>query len=379
MASKLTKVEFRQRFQLWSQVIDTRTESEGHGKEPDDRTWNEEEFGRAWDGLRELIYSMGRSVINTHLAVQFNEKYKNFTFSRGRTINSMDDFCDFLHQYQPTIELPLSKARAMTHFVLYGIWGKSNHWALNGEGEMMDMLGFEYNGNIMCNNEFQKRKQRGGFFKTLLVKKMDMERNKVSKAWERCQDEKLFSRDIYKPPPPPSMNSGLTDEATAVSKKQRPDKSHLRKYLVFCKYDTDGFDGSYLLTENNKRRQEIDGMVNMKTKAEEEAEKKEKMIQALAENLRKRDYSSMISELEGSDPSDISILQLLQGCAVPGGINFGCSTSNNLTKVTTGSVDGNISTVTDPSFDATSFDSTLTDEEAAKSLAESPLKVRLIF
>lgn len=373
-ASKLTEVEFRQRFQKWTAVIDTRTEAEGHGQEPTDRTWNEEEFGRALDSMRELIYAMGRAAINTHLAIQFNEKYPNFTFSHGRKINTVEDFCDFIHYYQETTEFPLAKARAMTHFVLYGMWGKSNHWAIKAEVEMMDILEIEYDGNRMSNNTFQKRKQRGGFVKTLLVKKLDMERNKVAKSWERCRDEKLISRDVYKPLPPPKEN-----DDSGIQKRQKPDKSHLRKYIVFCKSDTDGFDGSYLLTENNKRRKEIDGLVQLKTKEEEEAEKKEKMIQAITDTLRKRDFASVVSELQGSGSAS-SILQLLQGSKVPDDIDVCREPSSKRQKVSTGSVDGNVSTVTnDGSFDGGSFASSLTEEEAAKSLEDSPLKVRLIF
>ena len=217
----------------------------------------------------------------------------------------MDDFCDFIHQYRETKELPLKKVRAMVHFVIYGMWGKSNNWALKGELEVLEMLGFAYDGNRMCNGSVQKRKQRGGFCKTLIVKKLDMERSKVNDAWERCFGEKFFSRDVFKVPMP-------TESVADAGTKKLPEKSHLRKYIVYCKSDTDGFDGSYILAEGNKRRREIDGLEEVMSKEHKEAQTKEHLIAQFTDEIRKRDLASIVL-----DPASIMKFLRMNKCSVP--------------------------------------------------------------
>ena len=236
-ASKLTPEGKRQRFHLWKQTIDVRN-SDTWGTEPKERPWNMEEFLQVLDCMRELIYAMAVPIINTHLAIQFNKRFPNFTFGNGRSVNTMNDYSDFIHEYNPQVKdaLKIEDVRAMTHFVLYAIWGKSNHWAEKGERQILELLGFEYDGNRMCDGGVKKRKQRGGFGKLLLVKKIDMERVKVNESWSRCQFEKFFTRDCFKTPVKPSTKA---------------DKSHLRKYIISCKNATHKFDGTYLLLEGH--------------------------------------------------------------------------------------------------------------------------------
>ena len=82
-SAKLTQVEFHQRFEMWKDVIDCRTEEEGHGKEPEGIVWNEAKFAEVLDTMREVIYAMSPAIINTHMATTFNEAFPNFTFGNG--------------------------------------------------------------------------------------------------------------------------------------------------------------------------------------------------------------------------------------------------------------------------------------------------------
>lgn len=235
----------------------------------------------------------------------------------------MDDFGDFIHWFVPSDELTLRQVRAMTHFCLYGMWGKSNFWAEKGENQILLMLGFEYDGNRMSDKSVQKRKQRGGFVKNHAVKKVDMERTKVKEAWKRCFLEWPFKRDAYKP-----KKKGISDTEGGeedTGKKSKPDKSHLRKYIVHATRDTHDYEGCYLLCEGHPERQRIDGLP-IKTKEQEETDKKEEFIQNFTNHLRgcKRDISSMLSDLHGKSGNDnregqTDLLALLNGFSGSGG------------------------------------------------------------
>jgi hypothetical protein len=132
-------------------------------------------FMEIYDSFRELCYSMALPVINTHFATEFNSRYPEFMFGGTRKVHNMDDFCDLIHMFAPSKEVTLQQVRAMVHFCLYGMWGKSNFWAEKGELHILHMLGLEYDGNRMSDKSVQKRKQRGGFVKSHAVKKLDME------------------------------------------------------------------------------------------------------------------------------------------------------------------------------------------------------------
>lgn len=299
-ASQLSDVQIRQRFEMWKDVLDFRV-GEEHGKEPTNKEWTDKTFCEVLDNMRELCYHMAVPVIDTHFATEFNREYPGFTFGSGRTMNTMEDYCDFIHSYKPgdSSGLSLKQVRARTHFVLYELWGPGNHWAEKGEQEILQILGYEYQGNRMCDGGVMKRKQRGGFLKAFLVKKLDMIRTKVNDAWERCFYERFFTRDNFKKP-------------KGGSKK--PDKSHLRKYLVFCKREPDGFDGGYMVCEGHAKRKEIDGMTNAEKKVLEEEEKRKALASKLSDAiLAGEDVTQLLQEYHrGNSGGKRQLLELPQ-------------------------------------------------------------------
>lgn len=271
-----------------------------------------QKFREVLDTFREIITAMAGPIINTHFAVAFNKKYPDFTFRGGRTVRKIEDIVDWIHAYDPNEpgEMSLEDARAMVHFSIYPIFGKSNHWAEKGEREILDLLGLEYDGNRMSDKIVRKRTTRNGFAKHHCVKKADQLRTKIVDAWARCFNERFFARDNYKPKKDDGKetdsdgNEGGNDGASKASKKgqRKPDKSDLRKYIVICRHHTHMFDGSYLLLEGHPRRKEIDGEVATKTKEQEEREQKELIINRFAANLRNRDLGSLFdSEATGNE------------------------------------------------------------------------------
>ena len=287
-------------------------------------------FMEIYDSFRELCYAMALPVINTHFATEFNSRYPEFMFGGTRKVHNMDDFCDLIHMFAPSKEVTLQQVRAMVHFCLYGMWGKSNFWAEKGELHILHMLGLEYDGNRMSDKSVQKRKQRGGFVKSHAVKKLDMERTKVKEAWKRCFMEKIFKRDAYKPKNKKDSDTDHGNEDT--SRKRKPDQSHLRKYVVFATRESHGFDGCYLLCDEHPERKRMDGLPT-KTKEEEQTEKKEEFIQNISNHLlgSKRDISSILSDLHGKVSADdngeelpglVALLNAFKGsggtkCAIP--------------------------------------------------------------
>lgn len=297
-SSKLSPSEIRQRMEKWKEVLDLR-EGPNHGTEPNE-TWDSTAFCAVLDNMRELLYHMAQPVINTHFSTEFNKRHPDFSFGNSRRINCMDDFTDFIHEYNPAHAgaMPLKEARAMTHFVLYGIWGKSNFWAEKGEKEILKMLGFEFDGNRMCDGSVKKRKQRGGFGKHHLVKKLDMERAKVNSAWERCFYEKFFHRDNFKVP----GNTG----------NKKRDRSHLRKYIRYCKRETDLFDGGYLLMEGHPEYEKVSGQVAAKEREQSEAEKKQALIKGVSEELMKFDLTDIVKGLDANGGGKQEVNELLK-------------------------------------------------------------------
>lgn len=316
-ASSLTAAEAASRFQKWP-ALDLREGSE-HGQLAFD--WTVEQFLRKYDKIRDILYMVSLPVINTMIATEFNRKYPDFTFSNNRKVCKMDDWCDFLHWYTPTDELPKNEVRAMTQFLIYGMWGSSNFWAEKGEDQILRLLGFVYDSNRMCNGTIQKRKQRGGFVKNHLVKKLDMERTKVREAVKRCFKEWPFLRDAFKQKDTELQGAGKN------SGKAKPDKSHLRKYIVHAKRETHGYDGFYLLCEDHPERKQIDGMPT-KTKEQEEKEMKEAYINQVTDFLRKQEFATVISDATTNTDALAKLLQNLSGqnlsgkrCPVPNEVN----------------------------------------------------------
>lgn len=284
-ASRLDPTEIRQRLDLWREVLDVREGGE-YGKEPD-RVLTAEVMVVILDTMKELTYQLAKPFIDTHFGEQFNKRYPNVTYGgTNHKIHTINDFCEWIYQFDPDLPgstLTKEQGRAMAHHVCYGMWGKGNHWAEKGELQILRLLGFEWNGNKMCDKIVRKRKQKGGFAKAYLVKRMDMERAKVRSAWERTFLELLGNRDVFKAP--------KIDPETGESMSKKEDRSHLRKYLVFCKFETDGFNGSYLLSEGNPKRKEIDALENpavaaQTKKREEEAKEKEQLIQFICTKIR---------------------------------------------------------------------------------------------
>jgi hypothetical protein len=175
----------------------------------------------------------------------------------------------------------------------------------------------------MCNGTIQKRKQRGGFVKNHLVKKLDMERTKVREAVKRCFKEWPFLRDAFKQKDTELQGAGKN------SGKAKPDKSHLRKYIVHAKRETHGYDGFYLLCEDHPERKQIDGMPT-KTKEQEEKEMKEAYINQVTDFLRKQEFATVISDATTNTDALAKLLQNLSGqnlsgkrCPVPNEVNVG--------------------------------------------------------
>ena len=259
--------------------------------------WTMDKFMEVYDNIREVLYLIAVPVINTHFATEFAKRYHGFVFGNNRKVLTMDDWCDFIHMYQPSPELPLANVRAMNHYVLYGMWGSgSNFWAEKGKEQILRLLGFKYDNNRMSNGTVQKRRQRGGWAKNYCVKKLDMERKKVKTSWERVFWEKMFMRNAYKPRNPQSTKANA-----------KPDKSHLRKYIVTATRETHGYDGQYLLCEDHPDRLLLDGMP-AKTEEQEELERREDIIRKFSEALRsdKRDIPSIVSDLQSKTESEIT-------------------------------------------------------------------------
>ena len=302
----MSEQEVLSRFNQWKSVIDIR-EGDDKGTDPTDG-WDIDNFREILDHFRELIYAMASPVINTSLAREFNQKYPGFTFGNNRKVLTISDYVDFIHEYNPNEPgaMPMREARIMTHRVLYGFWGSGNMWAENGETKILNLLGFEYDGNRMCDGTVMKRKQRGGFIKTFEVKKLDMERTKVCDAWDRVFGEKFFHRDNFKEP-----------KLNATGKQARKDKSHLRKYIVWCKPGTHGFEGGYLLTENNPERQKIDAMTEKETaKTPELSTAKKNPIGAPRElastaSTQTVDVAAVLSALTKEKNKKVSVEELL--------------------------------------------------------------------
>lgn len=284
---------------MWKDVLDIR-KGESKGAEPMDVEWNEEQFMERYDIFREIMYLLYGPVIDTHMGIEFNAKYPDFTFANNRKVNSMKDWCDFIHQYVPSEKLPLVEVRAMNQFVVYGLWGKSNFWAEKGEHQILQMLELQYDGNRKSNGLVQKRAQRGGFVKAHGVRKLDMERHKVKEAWKRCFFEWPFNRDTFQPP---------KADDTEEKKEAKAKKAQLRKYIVHAKRETHLYEGSYLLCEGHPDRKRIDGETTKptkptKTKEQEEAEKKEAMILQLTNALRNTDGLDLSTILGALQPGN---------------------------------------------------------------------------
>lgn len=309
----MTQEEKGTRFTYWH-ALDYRP---AHVKEKEvlpTPNWDQNQFGKHLDDFKELIYQLAVPFINSHFATEFNKEFSHVKVN-GRTIRSINDLVEFIHTYDPTCKKsgnpPLKQVRKMVYFAMYGNWGKSHYWAEAGELKTLAMLGMTYNGNKMASGKVQIRKQRGGGIKAHFVKKLDMERNKINDAWARVRLERFFKRDVYKPPTPKE-----TEQDQQRSKNPRADKSHLRKYLVFCKIaQGDAFDGAYLLLEGHPERAKIDrkesGTVSMASTSEE----------SQSENSSE---ASLISEvaagLQGKEAEDFStILKALQETKGQGG------------------------------------------------------------
>ena len=282
-SNKMSQKEIDQRYAIWK-VLDFR-QGELWGSDPG-QGWDSSTFGGVLDAMRELNYAMAIPIINTHFAKEFNRKFPNFKLLGGRRVNRLSDVVEFVHAYNPsdTSGLPVGKLRSMIFFCLYTLWGKSNYWAYEGELEILKLLQFRYDGNRMCDGSVKRRNHLGGFIKAILVKKLDMERGKLNEAWCRTMSEKFFTRDVYMPKQKES-------EGEVTGKKA--DKSHLRKYCVYCEPHTHGFKGGYLLLESHPDRRKIDGLDPCKTPQMTDEEKKEKAIAQIAERLRKRPLSEI--------------------------------------------------------------------------------------
>ncbi len=317
------------RMTKWDEIIGN------HGATPQQGTVGEkcDQFKLLLDNFREVIFCMAGPIINTHFAVEFNKKYPDFSFGNGRTVRKIEDFVDWIHGFDPNEsgQISLQEARAMVHFSAYPLFGKSNHWAVRGEREILDLLALEYDGNRMSNKQVNKRVTRHGFAKALCVKKADQLRTKIIEAWARCFSENFFARDNYKPKNNDGNqnvpvvdaggNDGGNDGARKASKKgiPKPDKSDLRKYIVICRHHTHMFDGSYLLLEGHPRRKEIDGEVAMKSKEQEEREQKELIISRFAADLRKRDLGAFFgSEATGKADGNEPLFALLRNAGLMG-------------------------------------------------------------
>ena len=293
-SSRMKRRELDERFAIWKEVLDFRTADEW-GTDPHP-SWDSSQLGGVLDSFRDLVYAMSLPIINTNFASEFAAKFPNFRFSGGRRVHSIADFVEFVHNYNPADPkaMDIKIFRAMVHFCLYAMWGKSNRWAVTGENQILKLLQFRYDGNRMCDGTVKKRNHRGGFIKTILVKKLDMERGKLNDAWERVTLERFFYRDVFKP------KQKTEDQSEGTAKKA--DKSHLRKYLVFCDAVKDGFKGGYILLEGHPQRKIIDGKSNVcKTPEITEAEKKERVIAQLASKLRKRSLSEIRDIMSGGD------------------------------------------------------------------------------
>lgn len=300
------------RFAFWP-ALDYRSALEKQNRALPTPDWNEEKFGKHLDDFKELIYQLAVPFINSHFATEFNKEFPHVKVN-GRTIRSINDLVEFIHSYDPSCKKsgnpPLKQVRKMVYFAMYGNWGKSHYWAEAGELKTLAMLGMTYNGNKMASGKVQIRKQRGGGIKAHFVKKLDMERNKINDAWARVRLERFFKRDVYKPPAPKQ-----TDQDLQRSKNPRADKSHLRKYLVFCKIaQGDAFDGAYLLLEGHPERAKIDqkdsGVVS--TASASGASQSENSSEASL-------LSEVAAGLQGQDAQDVTtILRALQQAGTGG-------------------------------------------------------------
>lgn len=250
LSSSLTRAELDARWPYWK-ALDRRPEAMQAG-EPKPKDWDSNKLGPCFDCLKEVVYGVAWAVVNTHVAKETWKKKKNFTFGNGRRILKMSDVEEAIYDYDPEAEgaMPLDEFRAFVHNCCYGIFGKRNTWAEKGEHDILYMLGFEYDGNKMCDGTMRKRQQRGGFVKAILVKKLDSMRKPILVAWERQFREKLMNRDNYKPKPVTEEE----DVEPAKKKRKKPDLSHLREHLVSCTSQRDGFDGHYLMLEGHPKR-----------------------------------------------------------------------------------------------------------------------------
>ena len=307
-SNKMSQREIDQRYAIWK-VLDFR-KGDLWGSDPG-QGWDSSTFGVVLDSMRELTYAMSIPIINTHFAKEFNRKFPKFKLLGGRRVNRLSDIVEYVHAYNPsdTSALRPLELRSMIFFCLYTLWGKNNYWAYEGELEILKLLQFRYNGNRMCDGTVKKRNHLGGFIKAILVKKLDMERGKLNDAWSRSMSEKFFTRDVYMPKQKDREGAG-----------KKADKSHLRKYCVYCEPHTHGFKGGYLLLESHPDRRKIDGLDPCKTPEMTDAEKKEKAIAQIAERLRKRPLSEINNlSLDSGDDVETSPLSRKR-------LNFGAVT-----------------------------------------------------
>ena len=219
--------------------------------DPSPPGWNSSKIDQILDSLRELVYMMAKPVINTKLACDMNKKFPNFRFGGGRRIMTMQCLIDCIYDYGTESSPSVSKdeLRAIVFYGLYCAWG-TNVWAEQGERQIMELLGFRYDGNKLCGGGMKKRQHNGGCIKQHMVKKLDGLRCLVLKAWEQMFHETLYSRDSFKPKPQPQLGDDPT-------KKRKPDKSHLRKYIR-CQMLHPNHKVNYILLEGHPEREAMD-------------------------------------------------------------------------------------------------------------------------
>jgi hypothetical protein len=246
--------------------------------------WSSEMLPSMLDDLRELIYLVVLPVINTTLADKPN--VRALRFRNGRCVLSMKDFEEFVLEYDPnaTGAVPLADMRKLVHYVIFDMWVK-HHWALKGEQQILNLLGFRYDDNRMSDGKARNRTTRGGFIKVLMVKKLEMEREKIKNAWANVTFERFYKRDVFKVS---GEDSDKEDEGSTVTgKRKKPDRSHLRKYLRHFTQPTDGFNRTILLLPGHPIREKMDNAdLESEDSKMSEAELQQVMIKNFTETLQ---------------------------------------------------------------------------------------------
>jgi hypothetical protein len=253
---------------------------------PVDSEWGSEKFSEKLEALRSLIYAIAEPILNSHFNREFNRKYPSLTFDGKRKIQSLADFIEYLESFVLTPEVDLHKLRGIVSFVLYGMWGKSNLWAVRGESVVMDFLGFSYKGNQLCNGTSKTRNHRGACVKGALVKKKGISLTRINDCYERCFLERFYARDVFTKElgklkemklisnetkevpadafdtfmsaPPKDIDPSKWTEQERSKYKLMFQKASKAKYLVKAKPGTHGFDGHLMYTETHPARFVID-------------------------------------------------------------------------------------------------------------------------